>query len=185
MRKAENGGTHVEYKKGNQDMNILDMTALQLSAAIKKGETTAVEATEQMLSRIDAQDQTYNCYVTVDAEGALAQAKAVQKRISAGEFTGPLAGVPVAIKDNLCTEGLRTTCSSKILHNFVPTYTAEAVKNLQKAGAVILGKTNMDEFAMGSTTETSAYGVTRNPHNTEHVPGGSSGGSAAAVAANE
>lgn len=166
-------------------MDILDMTALQLAAAIKQGDTTAVEAAQQMLARIEAQDKTYNCYVTVDAEGALAQAKAVQKRIEAGELTGPLAGVPVALKDNLCTEGLRTTCSSRILHNFVPTYTAEAVKNLQKAGAVILGKTNMDEFAMGSTTETSAYGVTRNPHNTEHVPGGSSGGSAAAVAAKE
>ena len=100
-------------------------------------------------------------------------------------MTGPLAGVPVAIKDNMCTEGVLTTCSSRILGNFIPTFTAEAVKNLEKAGAVMIGKTNMDEFAMGSTTETSAYGVTRNPWNTEHVPGGSSGGSAAAVAAEE
>ena len=100
-------------------------------------------------------------------------------------LTGPLAGVPVAVKDNMCTEGVLTTCSSKILSNFKPTYTAEAVKNLEKAGAVIIGKTNMDEFAMGSTTETSAYGVTRNPWNLEHVPGGSSGGSCAAVAAGE
>mgnify|MGYP000547322883 CR=1 FL=1 len=92
-------------------------------------------------------------------------------QIEAGTLTGPLAGVPAAIKDNMCTKGMRTTCSSKILENFVPTYTAEAVLNLEKAGAVILGKTNMDEFAMGSTTETSAYGVTRNPWNTEHVPG--------------
>ncbi|MCM1267192.1 MAG: Asp-tRNA(Asn)/Glu-tRNA(Gln) amidotransferase subunit GatA [Bacteroidales bacterium] len=166
-------------------MEILEMTALELAAAIKDGKTTAVEATEAALAQIEAQDKNYNCYVTVDADGALAQAKAVQKRIEAGELTGALAGVPVALKDNLCTEGLRTTCSSKILHNFVPTYTAEAVKNLQKAGAVILGKTNMDEFAMGSTTETSAYGVTRNPRDPEHVPGGSSGGSAAAVAARE
>ena len=113
------------------------------------------------------------------------QAEEVQKKIDAGELTGPLAGVPVAIKDNMCTRGLLTTCSSKILENFVPTYTAEAVLNLEKAGAVILGKTNMDEFAMGSTTETSYYGVTRNPHNPDHVPGGSSGGSCAAVAANE
>ena len=109
----------------------------------------------------------------------------VQKQIEAGELTGPLAGVPVAIKDNMCTEGVLTTCSSRILGNFIPTFTAEAVKNLEKAGAVMIGKTNMDEFAMGSTTETSAYGVTRNPWNTEHVPGGSSGGSAAAVAAEE
>ncbi len=161
------------------------MTALQLSAAIKAGETTAVEAAEAVLARIDEEDKKYNCYVTVDREGALAQAKAVQSRIEAGELTGSLAGVPVAVKDNICTEGLLTTCASRILYNFVPTYTAEAVKNLQKAGAVILGKTNMDEFAMGSTTETSAYGPTKNPRNMEHVPGGSSGGSAAAVAAGE
>ena len=124
-------------------------------------------------------------FVTVDREGALKRAKEVQAKIDAGELTGPLAGVPVAIKDNMCTKGLLTTCSSKILYNFIPTYTAEAVLNLEKAGAVILGKTNMDEFAMGSTTETSAYGVTKNPWNTGHVPGGSSGGSCAAVAAEE
>lgn len=166
-------------------MNITDMTAVQLSAAIKEGKTTAVEAAEAVLARIEEEDKKYNCYVTVDREGALAQAKEVQAQIEAGTLNGPLAGVPVALKDNLCTEGLLTTCASKILYNFVPTYTAEAVKNLSKAGAVILGKTNMDEFAMGSTTETSAYGPTRNPRNPEHVPGGSSGGSAAAVAAGE
>lgn len=166
-------------------MNITDMTAVQLSAAIKEGKTTAVEAAEAVLARIEEEDKKYNCYVTVDREGALAQAKKVQAQIEAGTLNGPLAGVPVALKDNLCTEGLLTTCASKILYNFVPTYTAEAVKNLSKAGAVILGKTNMDEFAMGSTTETSAYGPTRNPRNPEHVPGGSSGGSAAAVAAGE
>ena len=109
----------------------------------------------------------------------------VQKQIEAGTLTGPLAGVPMAVKDNMCTKGLKTTCSSRILYNFIPTYTAQAVLNLEQAGAVILGKTNMDEFAMGSTTETSAFGVTRNPWNTEHVPGGSSGGSCAAVAAGE
>lgn len=166
-------------------MKITDMTAVQLSAAIKAGKATAVEAAEAVLSQIEREDKKYNCYVTVDREGALAQAKSVQEQIEAGTLTGPLAGVPVALKDNLCTEGLLTTCSSKILHNFVPTYTAAAVKNLKKAGAVILGKTNMDEFAMGSTTETSAYGPTKNPRNPEHVPGGSSGGSAAAVAAGE
>ena len=166
-------------------MNVIEMTAAQLSAAIREGKTTAVEAAEAVLAQIEKEDKNYNCYVTVDRDGALTQARAVQAKIEAGELTGPLAGVPVAVKDNICTEGLRTTCSSKILHNFVPTYTAEAVKNLQKAGAVILGKTNMDEFAMGSTTETSAYGSTKNPRNLEHVPGGSSGGSAAAVAADE
>lgn len=166
-------------------MHIADMTAVSLAAAIREGETTAVEATEAMLARIAEKDKELNCYVTVDREGALQQAASVQEKIEKGELKGPLAGVPVAIKDNLCTEGLLTTCASRILNNFVPAYTAEAVRNLQKAGAVILGKTNMDEFAMGSTTETSAYGVTRNPHNTDHVPGGSSGGSAAAVAAGE
>ena len=166
-------------------MKVTDMTAVELSAAIRDGQVTAVEAAEEMLARIEERDGIYNCYVTVDREGALAQARAVQEKIDAGELTGPLAGVPVAIKDNLCTEGLLTTCASRILENFVPTYTAEAVMNLRRAGAVILGKTNMDEFAMGSTTETSAYGVTRNPWNPAHVPGGSSGGSAAAVAAGE
>ena len=165
--------------------DILDMTAVELAAAIKAGKTTAVEATEAVLSLMEEKDEQLNCYVTVDKEKALAQARAVQQKIEAGELTGPLAGVPVAIKDNMCTEGMLTTCSSRILGNFVPTFSAEAVLNLEKAGAIILGKTNMDEFAMGSTTETSAYGVTRNPWNTEHVPGGSSGGSAAAVAAGE
>lgn len=165
--------------------DILDMTAVELAAAIKAGKTTAVEATEAVLSLMEERDEQLNCYVTVDKDKALAQARAVQQKIEAGELTGPLAGVPVAIKDNMCTEGMLTTCSSRILGNFVPTFSAEAVLNLEKAGAIILGKTNMDEFAMGSTTETSAYGVTRNPWNTEHVPGGSSGGSAAAVAAGE
>ena len=121
----------------------------------------------------------------MDEAQILEKAGEVQKKIQAGELTGPLAGVPVAIKDNMCTEGILTTCSSKILGNFVPTYSSEAVKKLEEAGVVLIGKTNMDEFAMGSTTETSAYGVTRNPYNTDHVPGGSSGGSCAAVAAEE
>ena len=166
-------------------MSILSMTAVELAAAIKKREVTVKEAVEAVLDNIEKKEDTYHCYVTVDREGALKQAEEIQKKIDDGTLSGPLAGVPVAIKDNMCTEGLLTTCSSKILYNFVPTFTSEAVLNLQKAGAVILGKTNMDEFAMGSTTETSAYGVTRNPWNPEHVPGGSSGGSAAAVAAEE
>ncbi len=166
-------------------MDILAYSAVELAGAIKAGETTAVEAMQAVLDRIGDMDETIHAYVTVDKEAALAKAAAIQKQIEAGELTGPLAGVPVAIKDNMCTEGMLTTCSSRILSNFIPTYTAQAVENLEKAGAVIIGKTNMDEFAMGSTTETSAYGVTRNPWNTEHVPGGSSGGSAAAVAADE
>lgn len=166
-------------------MSILSMTAVELAAAIKKHEVTVKEAVEAVLDNIEKKEDTYHCYVTVDREGALKQAEEIQKKIDDGTLNGPLAGVPVAIKDNMCTEGLLTTCSSRILYNFVPTFTSEAVLNLQKAGAVILGKTNMDEFAMGSTTETSAYGVTRNPWNPEHVPGGSSGGSAAAVAAEE
>ena len=164
---------------------MLSLTAVQLGKKIQNREISAVEATKATLKQIDEMEKTINAYVTVDPEGALKQAEEVQKKIDAGLLKGPLAGVPVAIKDNMCTTGMRTTCSSRILEHFVPTYTAEAVVNLEKAGAVILGKTNMDEFAMGSTTETSAFGVTRNPWNPEHVPGGSSGGSCAAVAAKE
>lgn len=166
-------------------MDLMSMTAVELGKEIKAGEVTVMEATEAALARIQALDSDYNCFVTVDAEGARKQAEAVQKKIDDGELTGPLAGVPVAIKDNMCTKGLLTTCSSKILSNFYPTYTAEAVVQLEKAGAVIVGKTNMDEFAMGSTTETSYYGETKNPWDITKVPGGSSGGSAAAVAAEE
>ena len=166
-------------------MSILDLTALELGKKIKAGEITSLQATEAVIKQIKAVEEQVHSYVTLDEEGAMKRAKEAQAQIESGTLTGPLAGVPAAIKDNMCTKGMRTTCSSKILENFVPTYTAEAVLNLEKAGAVILGKTNMDEFAMGSTTETSYYGVTRNPWNTEHVPGGSSGGSCAAVAANE
>lgn len=166
-------------------MNLLDMTAVELSAAIKDGKTTAVEAARASLERIEEKESLYHCYITLDKKGTLAQAEAVQARIEKGELNGSLAGVPMAVKDNLCTAGMLTTCASKILGNFIPTYSAEAVLNLQKAGAVILGKTNMDEFAMGSTTETSAFGETKNPWDPAHVPGGSSGGSAAAVAAGE
>ena len=166
-------------------MDLLNMSAVSLAKAIKAGETTAVEAMEAVVAQIEKSEKELNCYVTFDKEAALASAKEVQAKIEAGELTGPLAGVPFAIKDNMCTKGVLTTCSSKILENFIPQFDCEAVKRLTDAGAVIIGKTNMDEFAMGSTTETSAYGPTKNPRNTEHVPGGSSGGSAAAVAANE
>ena len=166
-------------------MSILSLTAVELSDKIKKGEIRVTQALDEVFAQIEAKEEQLNCYVTLEKKRAYAQAEEVQKKIDSGELTGPLAGVPFAIKDNMCTEGILTTCSSKILENFVPTFTAEAVKNLEAAGAVIIGKTNMDEFAMGSTTETSYYGVTRNPHNPEHVPGGSSGGSAAAVEAEE
>ena len=166
-------------------MELLKYSAVELAAAIKEGKATAIEAMEAVLSKIEETESKINAYVTIDKETALATAKEAQKKIEAGALTGPLAGVPMAVKDNLCTEGMLTTCASKILGNFVPTFSAEAVINLEKAGAVIIGKTNMDEFAMGSTTETSAYGETKNPWNLEHVPGGSSGGSAAAVASNE
>ena len=166
-------------------MSLMSLTAVELGRKIKEKEVTVEEAVTAALDAIEKRESEVHSFVTVDREGALKRAKEVQAKIDAGELTGPLAGVPVAIKDNMCTKGLLTTCSSKILYNFVPTYTAEAVLNLEKAGAVILGKTNMDEFAMGSTTETSAYGVTKNPWNTGHVPGGSSGGSCAAVAAEE
>lgn len=167
-------------------MDLMSLTAVELGKKIKSGEVTVAQAAFAALDRIEETDKELNCYVTVaDREEVLKNAEAVQKKIDSGELTGPLAGVPVAIKDNMCIEGMLTTCSSKILNNFYPTYTAEAVLNLEKAGAVIIGKTNMDEFAMGSTTETSAYGATRNPWNKDHVPGGSSGGSCAAVAAKE
>ncbi len=165
--------------------HLLSLSATALGAAIKAGKTTAVEAMEAVFGRIGEREDINHCYITVDKDAALEKAAKIQKRIEAGELTGPLAGVPVAVKDNLCTEGMLTTCASRILENFVPTYSAEAVINLEKAGAVLIGKTNMDEFAMGSTTETSYYGATRNPHAPEHVPGGSSGGSAAAVASGE
>lgn len=166
-------------------MNLLDLTASQLAIEIKEGRTTAIAAMEAVISRIEQREAELNCYITIDKEKAMETARKAQEAIEAGILTGPLAGVPMAVKDNLCTEGILTTCASKILENFIPTYSAEAVRLLEDAGAVIIGKTNMDEFAMGSTTETSHFGVTRNPWNTECVPGGSSGGSAAAVAAGE
>ena len=166
-------------------MELLSLSAVELGTAIRDGRTTAPEALQAVFEQIARKEELYHCYVTIDREGALKRAEEVQGKIERGELKHPLAGVPMAVKDNLCTKGMRTTCSSRMLSNFVPSYSAEAVTNLEEAGAVLVGKTNMDEFAMGSTTETSAYGVTRNPRNPEHVPGGSSGGSAAAVAAGE
>lgn len=166
-------------------MEILKLTAAELGRKIKEKEVSAAEAVRAVLEQAKAVEPEINSYVTLDEAGAIAQAEEVQKKIDSGELSGPLAGVPAAIKDNMCIEGQLTTCSSGILSNYIPTFTAEAVKNLQKCGAIVIGKTNMDEFAMGSTTETSYYGPTKNPHNLNHVPGGSSGGSCAAVAACE
>ena len=130
-------------------MSILDYTAVSLGQAIKDKKVTVAEATKAALEQIKAMEPTVNAFITIDEEGALKRAEEVQKAIDEGKLNGPLAGVPVAIKDNMCTKGMLTTCASKILYNFVPTFSSEAVLNLEKAGAVILGKTNMDEFAMG------------------------------------
>jgi len=167
-------------------MSLMNMTAIQLGDKIKKGEVSTAEAVNDALLSMQKVEKDINSYVTIlDELTIYKRAEEVQKGIKQGEYTGSLAGVPVAIKDNICTEGILTTCSSKILSNFKPMYNAEVVNNLLKAGAIIVGKTNMDEFAMGSTTETSYYGATKNPWNMAHVPGGSSGGTCAAVAANE
>lgn len=158
------------------------LTMHEVQSLLHKREISAVELTNGFLARIAALDGRLHCYLTVDAEGALAQARAAQELIEAGQ-AGPLTGMPLAIKDVIATQGLRTTCASKYLENFIPPYDATVMQKLRQAGAVILGKVNMDEFAMGSSTENSAFGVTRNPWNLECIPGGSSGGSAAAVAA--
>lgn len=167
-------------------MEIRTWTALELGRKIKEREITVKEAVEASFARIrEVEDQVHAFVTLVDQEYLLEQAREVQSRIDRGELTGPLAGVPVAVKDNLCTKGILTTCGSNMLRDFKPPYSAEAVQKLEQAGAIIIGKTNMDEFSMGSTTETSAYGITRNPWNLNHVPGGSSGGTCAAVAAEE
>jgi len=167
-------------------MDISKFTAIELSQKIKAGEITVRQAVDAVLNSIDTYDPTYNCYNTVCREEAYRRADEVQKMIDNGELNdSPLAGVPVSVKDNICTKGIRTTCSSKMLGNFIPTYDATVVKRMNDAGMVIVGKLNMDEFAMGSTTETSAWGNTKNPWDISKVPGGSSGGSAAAVASGE
>lgn len=165
------------------DIEIRKLGALEIGAAIKEGKITSVEATKAFLDAIDAKDGEYKSYITVIRDEALAKAAKADEAIKAGTLTGPLAGVPIAIKDNICTKGIKTTCASKMLGNFIPPYDAEVIRKIEDAGMIILGKTNMDEFAMGSTTETSYFGITSNPWDTDRVPGGSSGGSAACVAA--
>lgn len=157
----------------------------ELHQQLVSKERTAVEITQDYLTRIETLEPQLKSYLTVTADQALAQAQAVDNRIAAGETLGWLAGIPMGIKDNLCTQGIRTTCGSKVLENFVPPYESTVTQRLQEAGAIFLGKTNLDEFAMGSSTENSAYQLTANPWDRERVPGGSSGGSAAAVAAQE
>ncbi len=166
-------------------MGLMQYGALALGKKIRKKEASVLEAVTEALDAIQEKENVIHSFVTLSDTYALKRAKEVQKQIDDGTLVSPLAGVPVAVKDNLCTRGIRTTCGSKMLEHFVPAYTAEAVSRLENAGAIVIGKTNMDEFAMGSTTETSYFGATRNPWNQEHVPGGSSGGSCAAVAAQE
>lgn len=161
-----------------------DMTASELARVLISGETTSVEITRSLLARIDKLEESIHAYVTVAPESALDMAAEADRMIAAGK-AAPLTGVPIAIKDNMCIKDRKTSCGSRILGNFKPPYDATVVRRLKDAGMVILGSANMDEFAMGSSTETSYWGPTRNPWNTEMIPGGSSGGSAAAVAAKE
>jgi aspartyl-tRNA(Asn)/glutamyl-tRNA(Gln) amidotransferase subunit A len=166
-------------------MELYQRTIHDLHDMLKKGETTSLAITESVLSRIAVVEEQVKAYISVTGDVARAQAQEADTRIKAGEFASPLLGIPVAIKDNMCTEGITTTCASKILANFVPPYNATVVARLKQAGAVLCGKPNMDEFAMGSSTENSGYFITRNPWDLSRIPGGSSGGSAAAVAADE
>ncbi|MEE2833061.1 MAG: amidase, partial [Candidatus Latescibacterota bacterium] len=164
---------------------LSELTAHEALDGLVAGDLTSVELTRSVLDRIDATEPQINAYISVDADGALDAAARVDRQRQAGEDPGPLAGIPLAIKDVLCVRGGRTTCGSGILADYVAPYDATAVARVRDAGAVFLGKTNMDEFAMGSSTENSHFGPTRNPIDPERVPGGSSGGSAAAVAARE
>lgn len=166
-------------------MKLNELTAHELQGMLRKREVSAEEIAKATFERIDAVEDTVKAYVSQTREMALEQARNVDKKIAAGEKIEPLAGIPIALKDNLCKTGVRCTCSSKMLENWVPAYNATVVEKLSDQGAVFVGKANLDEFAMGSSTENSAFFTTRNPWNPDHVPGGSSGGSAAATAADE
>ena len=166
-------------------MDFSGKTALEIGRMIKNKEVSSVEVTKQMLDNIKSVEKDVNAFISVFEESALKDAENIQAKIDSGEELSPLAGVPMAIKDNICAKGTNTTCGSKMLENFVPPYNATVVDKLNAAGAVVLGKLNMDEFAMGGSTETSYFEPTKNPWDLERVPGGSSGGSAAAVSAQE
>lgn len=161
---------------------VTNLTATEIAAKLQSKEISAPEVTKAFLDRIAGEDEKYGAFLAVDGERALADAEAAQKQIEAGT-NGPLTGIPVAIKDNISTEGIETTCSSKILKGYIPPYSATVIEKLKTAGAVMIGKTNLDEFAMGSSTETSAFKLSRNPWDTTRTPGGSSGGSTVAVTA--
>ncbi|MBU2227033.1 MAG: Asp-tRNA(Asn)/Glu-tRNA(Gln) amidotransferase subunit GatA [Proteobacteria bacterium] len=165
-------------------MELYELTIHELSDRLRAGEITSAEIVSSVFGRIDAVEKDVRAYITLMRETALAEAAEAGEKIRKGEG-GPLAGIPVALKDIFCTKGVRTTCGSRILENFIPPYDATVVEKLRSAGAVFTGKTNMDEFAMGSSTENSFFGATRNPWDIERIPGGSSGGSAAAVTAGE
>ena len=164
-------------------MSLLSTTSIELIDRLNRGDVTSFELTESSLNVIASQDANILAFLSTNGEAALAQARTIDEKRKAGQPVGKLAGLPIALKDNMCVTGVKTTCASRILENFVPPYDAGVVEKLKAADAVIIGKTNLDEFAMGSSTENSAFQVTRNPWNLEHTVGGSSGGSAAAVAA--
>ena len=164
-------------------MTLYNETVHDLHEKLTKKEISSVELTEKVFDRIDKVEDSVKAYITLDKEGALKKAREVDQKIAAGEAIKPLTGIPGAIKDNISLKGMRLTCASKILENFQPVYDAHVIENLRKDDTVFIGKTNMDEFAMGSTTETSYFKATSNPWDLTRVPGGSSGGSAAAIAA--
>lgn len=166
-------------------MKPYKLSAKEITEEVKNGNLEIVDIIESVFERIEAVEEKLHCYVTLCKEYALERAHYLDREFSRDHVSGELLGVPIAIKDNICTQGIRTTCSSKILENFIPVYNATVIESLEKSGAIIIGKTNMDEFAMGNSTETSYFGPTRNPWDLSRVPGGSSGGSAAAVASDE
>jgi aspartyl-tRNA(Asn)/glutamyl-tRNA(Gln) amidotransferase subunit A len=180
-------GPFTRYPRFWKDktMALCDQHASELAGMLRKGEISASELVQSVFERIDEREKTVNAFITETRELAYRQAEEADKKIKKGEAASPLAGIPVALKDNLCTQGIRTTCGSRILEYYIPPYSASAVERLLATGAVLIGKTNLDEFGMGSSNENSAFEPTRNPVDPERVAGGSSGGSAAAVAAGE